>query len=153
MVNQWRLLNIEAYRKQFGIVQQEPVLFDMSIEENIRLGKLNATDAEVVQAATLANAHDFIMTLDAVQALQLMNTYNISEQLVQNALDKAQKGRTTLVIAHRLSTIRNVDKIVVMNKGKIVESGTHDELIKQRGFYYNLTVFQEQSDNTLDVEQ
>ncbi|CAF1320406.1 unnamed protein product [Didymodactylos carnosus] len=70
-------LNIEAYRKQFGIVQQEPVLFDMSIEENIRLGKLNATDAEAVQAAILANAHDFIMTLDAVRALQLMNTCQV----------------------------------------------------------------------------
>ncbi|CAF0769917.1 unnamed protein product [Didymodactylos carnosus] len=69
-----RTLNIEAYRKQFGVVQQEPVLFDMSIEENIRLGKLNATDDEVVQAATLANAHDFIMELEDVRALQLMNT-------------------------------------------------------------------------------
>ncbi|CAF1107455.1 unnamed protein product [Didymodactylos carnosus] len=180
--NDVRTLNIEAYRKQFGIVQQEPVLFDMSVEENIRLGKLDATDDEVVQAATLANAHDFIMQLkDNYKAVcndklsggqkqriciaraivsnpkillldeATSSLDNISEKLVQNALNKAQKGRTTLLIAHRLSTIRNADKIVVFDKGKIVESGSHDELIEKRSFYYNLV--QLQSDNALDVEQ
>merc|ERR1719387_611137 len=157
-------------RDQIGLVQQEPVLFAMSIEENIMYGSKICTHARVEQAARLANAHDFIQSLpqgyDAqcgergvmlsggqkqriAIARALLKDPKIllldeatssldaeSEKLVQEALDRLMVGRTCVVVAHRLSTIRNADIIAVVHQGRIVEKGTHDELINMEdGFY------------------
>ena len=152
-----------------GLVQQEPVLFAMSIEDNIMYGSKICTHARVEQAARLANAHDFIQALpqgyDAqcgergvmlsggqkqriAIARALLKDPKIllldeatssldaeSEKLVQEALDRLMVGRTCVVVAHRLSTIRNADIISVVQGGKIVESGTHDDLLSRDGVY------------------
>ncbi|CAF1068198.1 unnamed protein product [Adineta steineri] len=164
-----KTLNVAWLRSHIGIVSQEPVLFDGSIEENIRLGKLDATDQEVIAAAKLANAHNFIMDFPenyktisgdrlsggekqrVVIARALISNPKIllldeatsaldyrSERIVQDALDNAKQGRTTIVVAHRLSTIRDADAIIGLNDGQIVEYGTHDELMKNKGLYYGL---------------
>ncbi|CAF3586174.1 unnamed protein product [Adineta steineri] len=164
-----KTLNVQWLRSHIGIVSQEPILFDGSIEENIRLGKLDATDDEVIAAAKLANAHNFIMDFPenyktisgdklsggekqrVVIARALISNPKIllldeatsaldytSERIVQDALDNAKQGRTTIVVAHRLSTIRNADIIIGLNDGQIVEYGTHDELMENKGLYYGL---------------
>lgn len=159
-------------RDQIGLVSQEPVLFAMSVEENIMYGSKICNHARVEQAARLANAHEFIMSLpmgyeaqvgergvmlsggqkqriaiaravlkdpklllldEATSSLDAEN-----ERLVQEALDKLMVGRTCVVVAHRLSTIRNADIICVLHQGKIVERGTHEELIKKNGQYATL---------------
>ena len=156
-------------RDQVGLVQQEPVLFAMSIEDNIMYGSKICTHARVEQAARLANAHDFIQALpqgyDAqcgergvmlsggqkqriAIARALLKDPKIllldeatssldaeSEKLVQEALDRLMVGRTCVVVAHRLSTIRNADIIAVVQGGKVVEQGSHDELIARDGVY------------------
>jgi len=156
-------------RDQVGLVQQEPVLFAMSIEDNIMYGSKICTHARVEQAARLANAHDFIQALpqgyDAqcgergvmlsggqkqriAIARALLKDPKIllldeatssldaeSEKLVQEALDRLMVGRTCVVVAHRLSTIRNADIIAVVQGGKVVEQGSHDELINRDGVY------------------
>ena len=143
-----------------------------TIKENIKYGKLNATDEEVISAAKLANAHDFIMRLPNGYDTELTgNGANLSqgqrqllaiaraaisdppvmildeatssidtrtEKLVQEGMDKLMDGRTVFVIAHRLSTIIDSDEIFVLDKGKIVEKGTHEELLEKKGFYYKL---------------
>lgn len=155
-----------------GIMLQDSFLFSTSIKENIRYGKLNATDEEVIQAAKAVNAHEFIERLEkgydtdvnergsrlSLGQRQLIAfaraliadprilildeaTANIdteTELLVQEGIKKLMEGRTSIVIAHRLSTIRDCDKIFVLSKGRIVESGTHDELLKNHGYYYKL---------------
>jgi ABC-type methionine transport system ATPase subunit len=155
-------------RDQVGLVQQEPVLFAMSIEDNMYGSKI-CTHARVEQAARLANAHDFIQALpqgyDAqcgergvmlsggqkqriAIARALLKDPKIllldeatssldaeSEKLVQEALDRLMVGRTCVVVAHRLSTIRNADIIAVVQGGKVVESGSHDDLIARDGVY------------------
>ncbi|XP_059170888.1 mitochondrial potassium channel ATP-binding subunit-like [Physella acuta] len=160
-----------------GFINQEPVLFATSVMENIRYGKPNASDQEVIEAAKLANAHGFItsfpngyktvlgergITVSGGQkqriaiARALIKNPSIlildeatsaldaeSERLVQEALDKVVKGRTTLVIAHRLSTVRDADIIAVVSKGKIMEIGTHSELKAKRGLYWELIKKQE----------
>ncbi|CAH0550882.1 unnamed protein product [Brassicogethes aeneus] len=165
--------------RALGLISQEPILFGTSIIENIRYGRPNATDEEVMQAAELANAHEFISnfpkgydtlvgergaTLSGGQkqriaiARALLKDPSIllldeatsaldteSEKIVQKALEKARKGRTVIVIAHRLSTIQNADLIVVLNRGKIVEMGTHDQLKGLKGFYWSLTYQQQQA--------
>jgi ATP-binding cassette subfamily B protein len=159
-------------RDQVGLVQQEPVLFAMSIEDNIMYGSKICTHARVEQAARLANAHDFIQALpqgyDAqcgergvmlsggqkqriAIARALLKDPKIllldeatssldaeSEKLVQEALDRLMVGRTSIVIAHRLSTIVDSDQIIVVQNGRIVERGTHDELIRMNGVYKRL---------------
>lgn len=157
-------------RDQIGLVQQEPILFAMTVEENIMYGSKICTHGRVEQAARLANAHDFIQALpqgyDAqcgergvmlsggqkqriAIARALLKDPKIllldeatssldaeSERLVQEALDRLMVGRTCVVVAHRLSTIRNADAIAVVNKGTIVEKGTHDELMQlPKGVY------------------
>ena len=166
--------DIDKYslREKLGIVLQDTVMFSETVKENIRYGKLDATDEEIKEAAKTSNAHQFIKRLpngyDTVLAedganisqgqRQLLNisrvvlnnpeilildeaTSNVdtrTEMHVQDAMNKLLKGRTSFVIAHRLSTIHGADKIVVINDGRIVEQGTHDELIKNHGMYYNM---------------
>ncbi|AVK46883.1 multidrug ABC transporter ATP-binding protein [Clostridium sp. MF28] len=165
-------VTVESLRSQMGIMLQDSFLFSTSIKENIRYGKLNATDEEVIQAAKAVNAHGFIEKLEkgydtdvnergsrlSLGQRQLIAfaraliadprilildeaTANIdteTELLVQEGIKKLMEGRTSIVIAHRLSTIRDCDKIFVLSKGRIVESGTHDELLKNHGYYYKL---------------
>ena len=161
-----------SLRHQIGLVQQDNVLFSDTIRENILLGKPDATEEEIVDAAKKANAHDFIMTLsdgydtevgergvklsggqkqrisiariflnnppiiildEATSALDLE-----SEAIIQDALNVLSRDRTTLIVAHRLSTITHADKIVVMEDGQIVETGTHQELLEKKGAYEHL---------------
>lgn len=169
--------SLKSLRNQMSIVTQEPILFNDTIANNIKLGKEDATDEEVIHAAKVANAHNFIMQKEegyqtnigdrgsklsggerqritiarAVlknppilildEATSSLDTE--SERLVQDAINKMMQNRTSLVIAHRLSTIRNANEIVVLQKGKIVERGTHDFLMLQNGFYRRLVEMQE----------
>ncbi|WJP98667.1 ABC transporter ATP-binding protein [Macrococcus bovicus] len=162
----------DELRKLFGIVLQDTWLFNGTIRENIRYGKLDATDLEVEQAARDAQVDHFIRTWPHAYDMVLNEeTSNVSqgqkqlltiarailsdpkilildeatsnvdtrtEVLIQKAMDKLMEGRTSFVIAHRLSTIRNADLILVMKNGDIIEQGTHDELLKQDGFYKGL---------------
>ena len=154
------------------MVLQDTNLFTGTIKENIKYGKLDATDEEVVNAAKLANAHDFIMRLPNGYDTELTaNGTNLSqgqrqllsiaraaisdppvmildeatssidtrtEKLVQDGMDKLMEGRTVFVIAHRLSTIQNAKAIMVLENGRIIERGDHDQLIAQKGRYYEL---------------
>lgn len=159
-------------RASLGIVLQDTNLFTGTVMENIRFGRLDATDEECIEAAKLANADGFINRLpDGYQTMLRGNGANLSqgqrqllaiaraavmdppalildeatssidsrtEQLVQRGMDSLMKGRTTFVIAHRLSTIKNADCIMVMEQGRIIERGNHEELLEKKGRYYRL---------------
>ena len=159
-------------RKSLGIVLQDTHLFTGTVMENIRYGKLDATDEEVFAAAKLANADSFITKLsDGYNTMLTGDGANLSqgqrqllaiaraaiadppvlildeatssidtrtEKMVQDGMDKLMHGRTTFVIAHRLSTVKNSDCIMVLEQGRIIERGTHDDLIEQKGRYYQL---------------
>ncbi|UJH67702.1 ABC transporter ATP-binding protein [Allomuricauda sp. SCSIO 65647] len=166
----------KSLRNLMGLVTQDSILFNDTVAKNIALGKENASHEEIIEAAKVANAHDFIMELPkgydtnigdggnklsggqkqrlsiarAVltnppimildEATSALDTE--SERLVQDALEKMMRNRTSIVIAHRLSTIQNADSIVVLQKGKIVEQGTHDELMKSKKGYKKLVEMQ-----------
>lgn len=168
-IRQLRLMDL---RRQIALVPQETLLFSGSIEENIRYGNPQASQAEVIEAAKAANAHEFIsafpqgyQTLVGERGVKLSGgqrqriaiarallknpkilildeaTSSLdseSEALVQEALDKLMQGRTTFMIAHRLSTVRNADQIVVLDKGQVVQQGTHEELLARGGLYKDL---------------
>jgi ATP-binding cassette, subfamily B, bacterial MsbA len=175
-------INIKEYslhsiRTLMSIVTQEPILFNDTIANNIKLGKENASEEEIIHAAKVANAHDFIMQKEqgyetnigdrgtklsggerqrltiarAVvknppilildEATSSLDTE--SERLVQDAINNMMQNRTSIVIAHRLSTIRHANEIIVLQKGKIVERGTHEQLMQQDSFYRKLVEMQE----------
>ncbi len=165
-------LTLESLRRNIGIVQQDIYLFNDSMRENIRYGKPDATEEDIIEAAKRANIHDYIMTLPdgydtnigergvrlsggQKQRLSIARVFlknppilildeatsaldNTTEILIQNALDELCVGRTTLVVAHRLSTIKNADEIAVVDDGKIIEQGSHEELMKKEGVYSHL---------------
>ena len=162
----------EDLRHSLGIVLQDTSLFTGTIKDNIRYGRLSATDEDVIRAAKLANAHNFIQKLPlGYDTLVTADGGNLSqgqrqllsiaraaiadtpvlildeatssidtrtERLVQEGMEKLMKGRTVFVIAHRLSTVRNANAILVLDKGKVIERGTHEELLERKGVYYNL---------------
>ena len=159
-------------RRSLGMVLQDTHLFTGTIKDNIRYGKLDATDEEIIQAAKIANADSFIQHLpDGYDTMLTADGAGLSqgqrqllsiaraavadppvlildeatssidtrtESLIQTAMDQLMEGRTVFVIAHRLSTVRNSDAIMVLDHGRIIERGSHDELIKQKGRYYQL---------------
>jgi len=174
--NNIKEIALHDLRALMGIVSQESILFNDTIFNNIHLGNINASEQEVIEAAKIANAHDFILEtqngyntnigdrgnkLSGGQKQRLSIARAIlknpeilildeatsaldteSERLVQDALDKLMHSRTSLVIAHRLSTIKNADEILVLDKGYIIERGTHQELIAQNGHYKKLSDLQ-----------
>ena len=159
-------------RRSLGIVLQDTHLFTGTVKDNIRFGKLDATDEEIVAAAKLANADGFIRRLpDGYDTVLTGDGANLSqgqrqllaiaraavadppvlildeatssidtrtERIIQESMDRLMKGRTTFVIAHRLSTVRNSDCIMVLEQGRIIERGTHEQLIEEKGRYYQL---------------
>jgi ABC-type multidrug transport system fused ATPase/permease subunit len=169
-------IRVRSLRDQISIVLQEPLLFSGTIEDNIRYGRLDANDAEVVAAAQAANAHDFIMALpkkyqtvlgergaqvsggerqrisvaraflkDAPILVLDEPTSSIdskTESVILDALDQLMEGRTTFMIAHRLSTIRHAKLILVLDKGRLVQAGTHAELMSREGLYRQLQELQ-----------
>ena len=169
-------LTKKSLRGLMGLVTQDSILFNDTVRNNIGLGKENATEEEIIEAAKIANAHDFIIDLPNGYETNIGDSGNKlsggqkqrlsiaravlknppimildeatsaldteSERLVQDALEKMMKNRTSIVIAHRLSTIQNADTIVVLQKGEIVEQGSHMELLAQNGTYKKLVEMQ-----------
>ncbi|WP_324026655.1 ABC transporter ATP-binding protein [Maribacter sp. BPC-D8] len=174
--NNIKNLSKKSLRGLLGLVTQDSILFNDTVKNNIGLGKENATHEEIIAAAKIANAHDFIMDLPKGYETNIGDSGNKlsggqkqrlsisravlknppimildeatsaldteSERLVQDALEKMMKNRTSIVIAHRLSTIQNADTIVVLLKGEIVEQGTHAELLELNGTYKKLVQMQ-----------
>ena len=178
-----RSLDRKSFLSQIALVPQETLLFGGTVKENILYGKLDATDQELEDAATKANAHDFIVGLEngyetivgekgaklsggerqriAIARAILKNPKilvldeatssldNCSEALIQEAVEKLMEGRTTFVVAHRLSTIHKADQIIVLEKGRVVETGQHEELMNNKKLYYNLYKLKMQDPVTL----
>ena len=178
--------SLHAIQSRIGMVLQTPHLFSGSIRENIRYGRLNATDQEVEEAAQMAGAHDFIkkfakgfeenvgeggnlLSVGQKQLISLARAVlaepeifimdeatssvdTLTEALIQRGMDIMMEGRTSFVIAHRLSTIKRADRILVIEGGRVAEAGTHSELLRKRGKYYQLytTQFRHQMEQALD---
>lgn len=179
-----RAVTLESLRRQIGIVSQEPFLFNGTIRENILYGRLKATEAEMIAAATAANCHEFIarlpegydakvgergvkLSVGEKQRISIARALlkdppilildeatasvdTATEKLIQEALDRLMAHRTSFVIAHRLSTVRNADQILVLQAGRIVERGTHEELMELNGLYAHLCRVQS---TALTIEQ
>ncbi len=175
---------LESIHSRIGIVLQTPHLFSGTVRENIRYGRLDATDEEIEKAAKIAGAHDFITTLPksydenvgeggnllSVGQKQLISLARavlarpelfimdeatssvdtLTEALIQRGMEALMKGRTSFVVAHRLSTIRRANRILVIEDGRIMEQGTHAELLRQRGHYYRL--YTQQFRHELEVQ-
>lgn len=169
-------VTLESLRSQMGIMPQDTFLFSGTIKDNIRYGRLDATDEEIVEAAKAVHAHEFIVEMEkgydtdiqerggrlsvgqrqlvAFARAMLSNprilildeaTSSIdthTERLVQAGIRQLLAGRTSFVIAHRLSTIQQADQILVIDKGQLMEHGTHGELMEKKGLYYNLFMAQ-----------
>lgn len=173
-------------RKQIGVVLQETFLFDGTIAENIAYSKPGATPLEIMRAAKIANAHDFIVRLPdgydtrvgerghrlsggekqrVAIARAIIHDPRIlildeatasvdteTERQIQEAISRLVKGRTTFAIAHRLSTLRNADRIVVLERGRIVEAGPHEELLARKGAYQKLVEAQKELTKIKEAE-
>ena len=165
-------LTQRAIQSRIGMVLQTPHLFSGTIRENIRYGRLEATDDEITSAAKLAGAHEFIIKLNngydepvgeggnllSVGQKQLISLARavlaqpdlfimdeatssvdtLTEALIQQGMERMMRGRTSFIIAHRLSTIKRASRILVIQQGKVMEQGSHAELIRQKGYYYRL---------------
>ena len=168
----YRKRSLGWLHSKLGYVLQAPHLFEGTIEENIRYGNLDATKDDIIMAAKLVNAHDFIMSFKdgydtfvgeggsrlstgqkqlisfaravlAKPSIFILDEATASidtetEKIIQFGIENIMKGKTSFVIAHRLSTIVNADRILVIDKGKIIEDGNHESLMKQKGNYYRL---------------
>ncbi|GAB4471243.1 MAG: ABC transporter ATP-binding protein [Anaerolineae bacterium] len=179
-------LTLESIQARIGMVLQTPHLFSGTIRENIRYGRLDATDEEIEAAARVAGAHEFIVTLSkgydeevgeggvllSVGQKQLISLARavladpevfimdeatssvdtLTEALIQRGMERIMEGRTSFVIAHRLSTIKRADRILVIDQGRIIEMGTHAELLRQRGHYYDLYTRQFRHEKELEHE-
>jgi len=176
---------LQSIHSRIGVVLQTPHLFSGTVRENIRYGRLDATDVEVEQAARISGAHEFIaaglekgydqnvgeggnlLSVGQKQLISLARAVlakpelfimdeatssvdTLTEALIQRGMEALMRGRTSFVIAHRLSTIRRADRIIVIENGRIAEGGTHAELLRQRGHYYNL--YTQQFRHQLEVE-
>jgi len=184
--NDYRDYSLNAIQSRIGVVLQTPHLFSGTVRENIRYGRLEATDEEIETAAKLAGAHDFIMRLDkgydqevgeggnqlSVGQKQLISLTRaimaqpeifvmdeatssvdtLTEALIQKGMENLMKSCTSFVIAHRLSTIKRADRILVIEEGKVAEQGTHAELLRRQGKYYQLYTkqFRSQMEEALD---
>lgn len=180
-------IGLEYYRSKIGYVQQEPMMFSDTIFNNIAYGRPDAKIEEVIHAADIANAHEFIarqpdgydsmlgergiglsggerQRISIARAVLKNPTFMIfdeatasvdseTENLIQDAIDGLIKGRTTLMIAHRLSTLRRANKIIVVDHGKIIENGTHEELLALKGKYYKLVEIQSMSEKIRQSEE
>jgi len=178
----YRDLTLHAIHSRIGMVLQTPHLFSGTVMENLRYGRLDASDDEVVEAAHMAGAHEFVVKLEegydtqvgeggvllSVGQKQLISLARailakpdifimdeatssvdtLTEALIQQGMDQLMEGRTSFVIAHRLSTIKNADRILVIEKGGVSEMGTHAELIRRRGHYYDLYTKQFRDEKT-----
>ena len=174
-------VTLSSLRGQMGIMLQDPFIFSGTIEDNIRYGKLDATEEEIIAAAKAVRAHDFIVQMEdgyksevrergsglsqgQKQLISLARTLVSdpkilvldeatssvdarTEQLLQEAVNRLMKGRTSFIVAHRLSTIQNCDCIMFIDDGGIVESGTHEELLNKKGRYYELYTSQSLAEN------
>lgn len=176
---------IKWIHSNLGYVLQTPHLFSGSIKDNIKYGKLDATDEEVIEASKLVNAHDFIVDMENGYDTQVGEGGNLlstgqkqlisfaravirkpklfvldeatssidteTEKMIQNAIQKVLQNRTSFVIAHRLSTIKNADKILVIKDGRILEAGTHNQLIKNKDYYYRLYTNQFMDEKSMHI--